>query len=63
VESLASALHEEKDAIEDLYEPYLIQEGFINRTPRGRVATATAYAHMGRPYILENRGNKQEKLF
>lgn len=62
VESLASALHEEKDAIEDLYEPYLIQEGYINRTPRGRVATPIAYAHVGRPY-KEAGKNGNETLF
>ena len=40
VNSLAAAIHEEKDAIEDIYEPFLIQAGFLDRTPRGRVATA-----------------------
>lgn len=62
IESIASALHEERDAIEDLYEPYLLQEGYINRTPRGRVATAIAYSHVGRPYRGPEREN-QEKLF
>ena len=38
---------EEKDAIEDIYEPYLIQIGFLDRTPRGRVATARAYEYFG----------------
>ena len=46
--SLAAALHEEADAIEDMYEPYLIQIGFLERTPRGRVATARAYDYFGR---------------
>jgi len=45
--SLAAAIGEEKDAIEDIYEPYLIQIGFIDRTPRGRVATARAYEYFG----------------
>jgi Holliday junction DNA helicase RuvB len=45
--SLAAAISEEKDAIEDIYEPYLIQVGFIDRTSRGRVATARAYAYFG----------------
>ena len=45
--SLAAAIGEEKDAIEDIYEPYLIQIGFLNRTPRGRVATARAYEYFG----------------
>jgi Holliday junction DNA helicase RuvB len=46
--SLAAALHEEADAIEDIYEPYLIQIGFLERTSRGRVATARAYEYFGR---------------
>jgi Holliday junction DNA helicase RuvB len=45
--SLAAAIGEEKDAIEDIYEPYLIQIGFLDRTPRGRVATARAYEYFG----------------
>ena len=45
---LAAALSEEADAIEDMYEPYLIQIGFLERTPRGRVATARAYEYFGR---------------
>jgi holliday junction DNA helicase RuvB len=46
--SLAAALSEEADAIEDIYEPYLIQSGFLERTQRGRVATARAYEYFGR---------------
>lgn len=46
--SLSAALSEEADAIEDMYEPYLIQSGFIERTPRGRLATARAYEYFGR---------------
>jgi Holliday junction DNA helicase RuvB len=46
--TLAAAVGEETDTIEDVYEPYLIQLGFIKRTPRGRVATEAAYAHLGR---------------
>jgi Holliday junction DNA helicase RuvB len=45
--SLAAAIGEEKDAIEDIYEPYLIQIGFLDRTPRGRVATPRAYEYFG----------------
>jgi Holliday junction DNA helicase RuvB len=45
--SLSAAIGEEKDAIEDIYEPYLIQIGFVDRTPRGRVATARAYDYFG----------------
>lgn len=47
--SLAAAISEEKDAIEDIYEPFLIQIGFLDRTPRGRVATARAYDYFGLP--------------
>jgi len=47
VNSIAAAIHEEKDAIEDIYEPFLIQAGFLDRTPRGRVATARAYEYLG----------------
>ena len=47
VNSLAAAISEEKDAIEDIYEPFLIQIGFLDRTPRGRVATAAAYKYFG----------------
>ena len=47
VENLAAAIGEERDTIEDVIEPYLIQQGFLMRTPRGRVATANAYRHFG----------------
>lgn len=49
VDNLASAISEERETIEDVIEPYLIQQGFLQRTPRGRVATALAYAHLGLP--------------
>ena len=45
--SIAAAISEEKDAIEDIYEPFLIQNGFLDRTPRGRVATPRAYGYFG----------------
>jgi holliday junction DNA helicase RuvB len=45
--TIAAAISEEKDAIEDIYEPYLIQAGFLDRTPRGRVATPLAYGYFG----------------
>jgi len=48
LDTLAAAVGEESDTIEDVYEPFLIQEGYIARTPRGRVATARALAHFGR---------------
>ena len=49
VASLAAAMSEERDALEDIYEPFLIQIGFLDRTPRGRVATARAYDYFGLP--------------
>jgi len=48
VETLAAAIGEEPDTIEEVYEPYLLQEGFLMRTPRGRAATDRAYKHLGR---------------
>lgn len=45
--TISAAISEEKDAIEDIYEPYLIQIGFLNRTPRGRTVTSLAYEHFG----------------
>ena len=48
LETLAAALGEERDTLEDVYEPYLIQEGFLDRTPRGRQATKRSYEHFGR---------------
>lgn len=50
LDTLAATINEERDTIEDVYEPYLIQIGFINRTPRGRVVTAKAYEHFGYEY-------------
>jgi len=47
VETIAAALAEPRDTIEDVYEPYLLQQGFLGRTPRGRVATKKAYEHLG----------------
>ena len=58
LETLAAALNEEKDTLEDVYEPYLIQEGFLDRTPRGRQATRRAYKFFGRKRPLP----AQEKL-
>jgi Holliday junction DNA helicase RuvB len=47
VNTIAAAINEERDAIEDIYEPFLIQVGFLDRTPRGRVATPLAYGYFG----------------
>ncbi|UCB42074.1 MAG: Holliday junction branch migration DNA helicase RuvB [Dehalococcoidales bacterium] len=49
LETIAASISEESDAIMDIYEPYLLQLGFLERTPRGRVATPLAYEHLGRP--------------
>jgi len=49
IDNLAAALSEERGTLEEVMEPYLIQEGFIMRTPRGRIATAKAYTHLGLP--------------
>ena len=61
VGAIAAAISEEPDAIEDIYEPYLLQIGFLDRTPRGRIATRRAYEHFGR---LPPEGTPgQKKLF
>ena len=60
--SLSAAVSEEKDTLEDVYEPFLIQKGFIKRTPQGRVATKLAYRHFGIP-TREEQGPGQKKLF
>jgi Holliday junction DNA helicase RuvB len=57
--TLAVAIGEEADTIEEVYEPYLIQAGFLKRTPRGRVATPNAYEHFG----IAPRGKPQSDLF
>lgn len=51
--ALASALGEEVDSIEDVYEPFLLKQGLVNRTPKGRQATHKAFAHLGVPYPIE----------
>ncbi len=50
IETIAAALGEDRETLEDVFEPYLLQEGFIARTKRGREATERAYVHLGRPY-------------
>ncbi len=49
VETISASISEERDTIEDVYEPFLLQQGFLKRTPRGRVATPAAYRHLGLP--------------
>jgi Holliday junction DNA helicase RuvB len=64
LETIAAATSEDKSTIMDVYEPYLLQLGFIDRTPRGRVATIHAYQHMGLPYQpANNPTSDQPKLF
>ncbi len=63
VGALAAAISEEADAIEDIYEPYLLQIGFIDRTSRGRVATRRAYEHFQREVPAAMPGPGQKKLF
>jgi Holliday junction DNA helicase RuvB len=62
VDSLSAALCEEKDTLEEVYEPFLIQSGYIHRTPKGRVATNLAYRHFGFP-VREKNNLKQQRLF
>jgi Holliday junction DNA helicase RuvB len=47
LDNIAAAIGEERETIEDVLEPYLIQQGFLQRTPRGRIATSRAYLHFG----------------
>jgi len=47
LDNIAASIGEERETIEDVIEPYLIQQGFLQRTPRGRIATLAAYRHLG----------------
>jgi Holliday junction DNA helicase RuvB len=60
VDTLSTVVGEEKDTLEDVYEPYLVQEGYLNRTPRGRVATRLAYEHFK---LSPNQLSQQPELF
>jgi Holliday junction DNA helicase RuvB len=62
VETLAAALGEPRDTIEDVYEPYLLQQGYLGRTPRGRIATRRAYEHLKVPFA-GTVAEKQKELF
>jgi Holliday junction DNA helicase RuvB len=62
IASLSAAVSEEKDTLEDVYEPFLIQNGYIKRTPQGRVATKRAYLHLGLQ-LEEEKNPMQNKLF
>ena len=63
LETLAAAIGEESVTLEDVYEPYLMQIGFLSRTPRGRCATPLAYEHLGMraPNLAEESG--QQSMF
>jgi Holliday junction DNA helicase RuvB len=61
LDTVAAALSEDADTVMDVYEPYLIQLGFLERTPRGRMATRRAYAHLRRPY--RRKDSQQADLF
>jgi Holliday junction DNA helicase RuvB len=58
LETIAASISEEADTIMDVVEPYLLQQGFLDRTPRGRVVTRGAYEHLGLPY----QGSEQARL-
>ncbi len=57
IDTIAAALSEPRDTIEDVYEPFLLQQGFLGRTPRGRIATRKAYEHLGRPLPVSRQGD------
>ena len=61
IETLSAALNEERDTLEDVYEPFLLQQGFLQRTPRGRVAGNKAYTHLG--LDIPSADSKQKILF
>ncbi len=63
VGTISAAISEEKEAIEEIYEPYLIQIGFLNRTPRGRVVTPAAYQHLGLSANPNQPDSEQKDLF
>jgi Holliday junction DNA helicase RuvB len=61
LETIAAAISEDSDTIMDVYEPYLLQLGFLERTPRGRMATRLAYKHLGIPFNKDK--TNQQSLF
>jgi holliday junction DNA helicase RuvB len=62
IETVASTIAEDSGTLEDLVEPYLLQLGFIKRTPRGRIATKAAYEHLGATHPEDKGANRQQKL-
>ena len=63
LETLAASVAEESDTVMDVYEPYLLQLGFLQRTPRGRVATPAAWEHLGVERPASATGSPQPSLF
>jgi len=63
IDTLASALSEESETLEDVYEPFLIQCGYVNRTPRGRVLTELGYKHLGLPFSRRPATDSQLSIF
>jgi Holliday junction DNA helicase RuvB len=63
IDTIAASISEEADTIEDVYEPYLLQLGFLNRTPRGREATQRAYQHLGLDPARTTSSTAQRSLF
>jgi Holliday junction DNA helicase RuvB len=61
LETIAASISEEPDTIMDVYEPYLLQLGFLERTPRGRLATERAYQHLKIPYKKRNQSQPQSQ--
>jgi Holliday junction DNA helicase RuvB len=61
LDTMAASISEAPETIEDVYEPYLLQLGFLQRTPRGRVATRLAYEHMG--FTYQREPDTAERLF
>ena len=57
IDTIAAALSEPRDTVEDVYEPFLLQQGFLGRTPRGRIATRKAYEHLGKPTPTPRQGD------
>jgi Holliday junction DNA helicase RuvB len=62
LENLAASMGEDKDTIEDVIEPYLLQQGYLQRTPRGRIATERAYEHLGLKAPSGPSGSKDSSM-
>ena len=63
LDTLAASISEESETIEEVYEPYLLQLGFLDRTPRGRMATRRAYEHLGLDFTKSASATAQASLF